>query len=462
MSPGDITNLGLSDDVAFRVEFLAPPPDSADLYWRGPVLTNFNGRTWTRDRGMRSRPSRTVQFMGTPSVYRVSLEPTDQPWLFALDMPQSWTSGSRRRTIVMGSDYQLRSFTAGGRSGGFQYQVTSYTRYAAREPLTQNQLRAFTRLPEERNPRTRALARSWLRDNPSPRAIVERAMDFLRSEEFFYTLTPPPLGLDTADEFLFATREGFCEHYASAFTIMLRAAGVPARVVTGYQGGELNPLGQYYIVRQSDAHAWTEVWFDDDGWVRVDPITAVAPERIAMGSLDSVISRRASTGTLGRFAFIRTVVLGWDAVSTFWDRYIIGYSAQLQRGLLERLGFDQPSVANLLSATILTTLALMLMLTAYLTVRFRSERHRDPAASCYARFVRYMRRCNVVPHAPGETPTAFGERAAAALPGSAGEIRAIVSTYLAARYEPDSDLAALRRLRDLVDSFRPKSAPGSR
>lgn len=458
MSPGDITDLGLSDEIAFRVEFMGTPPAASDLYWRGPVLSNFDGRTWTIDRGMRRRAIDTLEFIGGQSVYHVSLEPTDQPWLFALDMPRSWTSETRRRTIAMGSDYQLRSFTGGGLAPVFEYEVTSYTDYAAREPLTEANRKALTRLPDGRNPRSRALAESWLRDSPTPRSVIDHAMDFLRGEEFFYTLTPPPLGLHSADEFLFETREGFCEHYASAFTILMRAAGIPARVVTGYQGGELNPIGDYYVVRQADAHAWVEVWLEDDGWVRVDPIAAVAPERIAFGSLSSAMDRRTATSGFRRSGLVRQFLMALDTVDTFWNRYVVGYGFRLQRGLLERLGVDRPSLADLLSATILATLALMILLSVYLTMRFRRERHRDPAAKCFGRFTQRLRTRNVPPLGPGETPAQYAARAMTALPESAAQIREIVSTYLAARYEPDDQLAALSRLRLLVDRFRPGRA----
>jgi transglutaminase-like putative cysteine protease len=461
MSPGDITDLGLSDEVAFRAEFFDGPPAPSDLYWRGPVLTNFNGRTWSRDRGMRGDARATLTHFGASSQYRVTLEPSRQPWLFALEMPEAWSSLNRRRTIVMGSDYQLQSFAGDGRAGLFEYQVTSHSRYSAKEELTERQLEVFRRLPEGSNPRTRELAQSWLADSPSPRTTIDRALEFFRGEEFFYTLTPPALGTHTADEFLFETREGFCEHYASAFTIMLRSAGLPARVVTGYQGGELNPLAEYYIVRQSDAHAWTEVWLEDEGWVRIDPITTVAPERIALGSVSSVLGRQTSGAALRRMALTRQLLLAWDTANTYWDRWVIGYTFQLQRSLLERMGFDRPRVEDLLLATVVAMIALMSGLSIYLTLRFRKERHRDPAAGYFARFIRRLHRYRVDPIRPGEAPTQYAERAVAVLPSSASEINAIVRAYLAARYEPTVDNRAIDRLAELVTSFSPKRAPAS-
>jgi transglutaminase-like putative cysteine protease len=462
MSPGDITNLGLSDEVAFRVTFGSIRPSPSELYWRGPVLANFNGRTWSRDNGMRRRPGDSLEFRGEPVRYEISLEPNDRPWLFSLDMPAEWSTDSRRRTIGMGSDYQLRMFGAEARTSALTYTATSYTDYSAREPLSPTQRSLFTRLPPDRNPRTRELAETWAAESPEPRAIVERALGFLREQEFFYTLTPPPLGRETADEFLFETREGFCEHYASAFTILLRSADIPARVVTGYQGGELNSFGDYYIVRQSDAHAWTEVWFEDEGWVRVDPITAVAPERIALGIDGAAIDRQTARAGVRSLALARQLMQAWDTANTYWERWVVGYSFQLQRALIERLGFERPSLANLLAATIIAMIVLMLGLSVYLTARFRRESQRDPAARCFARFGRRLGRLRVEPMRTGETPIQYAERAARTVPAAAERIRAVVGAYLAARYEPDRDGAALAHLDALVRDFSRQSAPASR
>ena len=460
MSPGDITDLGLSDDIAFRVDFYSAPPSPDRLYWRGPVLSNFNGRTWTRSRGMRRQPAESLDFSGTPTDYFVELEPGNRPWLFALDMPASWSTNSRRRTISMGSDYQLRMFGAELVTGGLSYTVTSHTDYAAREALTEAQRDTFTQLPPDFNPRTRALAAELSAGSPDHATTVERAMQFLREREFFYTLTPPALGRHTADEFLFETREGFCEHYASAFAILLRSAGVPARIVTGYQGGELSALGQYYIVRQSDAHAWTEVWYEDRGWVRVDPVSVVAPERIALGFGGAGGQRTAATEA-GRLVFARRMLQAIGSIGALWDRWVEGYSAQLQRGLLSRLGFGRLNRGELFTTAIIATVVLMAALSFYLTVRFRRDRQPDAPAQYFERFSRRLARHRVEPMRTGETPTQYSRRAREALPASAPAIDEIVSTYLAARYEPDDDGTTTARLKGLVAVFSPRSAPAS-
>lgn len=457
MSPGDITNLGLSDEVAFRVQFTSPPPSPSQLYWRGPVLSNFNGRTWSMSPGMRRNVTTTLQYRGAPTEYRVMVEPNANGWAFALDMPKTWTG---QRGLRMDSDYRLAIFFGAGRDRRLDYRVTSYTDYSAREPLTERELEHYRSLPPDSSPRTRALVASWLTDRPSPEEIIDRAMQYLRSQPFQYTLTPPALGAQPVDEFLFDTREGFCEHYASAFAVMLRAAGLPARVVTGYQGGELNSLGEYYIVRQSDAHAWTEVWLRDRGWVRVDPIVAVAPERVAIGSWRGSLAGDTVPGTaFGRLTWVRYAMLMWDAGKTYWNEFVVGYGPDLQRALLQYFGLDDlrrsRSWSVLMVLVVVATVGFLFGLSAYLAWSQRRRGPKDPAARSFARFARRLRRYKVPPRRPSETPMAYATRAAAALPQAAADIGAIAAAYLKARYEPDADHRALQELRLRVKDFHP-------
>ncbi len=364
----------------------------------------------------------------------------------------------------MGSDYQLRTAFPGMPSGTrLDYTLTSYTRFRALEPLGDGERQLFRRLPPESSPRTRALVQGWLADHPAPEEIIERGMNYLRSQPFFYTLTPAALGDQPVDEFLFDTREGFCEHYASAFTVMMRAAGLPARVVTGYQGGELNGLGGYYIIRQSDAHAWTEVWLDGRGWVRVDPVSAVAPERVALGSWRSALAgQRAPGSALGRLQWVRRAFLAWDAASTYWNEWVIGYGPRLQRKLLEWLGIDGRTSmdrwSNLLLLCVGATLAGSALVTLQLAWRRRRRGPVDEAAREFAAFTRRLARVDVAPRAPTEGPAAYGTRAETRLPHAAGEIRAIVAAYLRARYESDADASALAELHARVAAFRPARA----
>jgi len=328
--------------------------------------------------------------------------------------------------------------------------------------LTPVELEVFRRLPDESSPRARALAQSWLVDDPPGATIIGRAMDYLRSQPFFYTLTPPALGAQPVDEFLFETREGFCEHYASAMTVLLRAAGLPARVVTGYQGGELNGFGGYYIVRQSDAHAWTEVWLEDEGWVRVDAIAAVAPDRVALGSTRYGGNRGFMANTVLRNTWLRQAMMAWDTINTRWRAWVLGYGPEFQRALLDRIGFGGlrrfERSAVLLGLAVVATVLLLAGLSGYLAWRKRQRGHIDPAAACFASFTRRLARLRVPHPALGKGPRAYAELAAATLPHCALEIRTIVELYLRARYEPDGRGDSLAELEKRVAAFRPVPA----
>jgi transglutaminase-like putative cysteine protease len=461
MNPGDITSLALSDEIAFRAQFLSQPPPARDLYWRGPTMTNFDGRAWSSLVGERrgDRVAASTEYVGAPTEYRVMLETNGRNWAFALDMPQP----PEQRGLRMVGDYQLRTFPGTPRGTRLDYRVVSYTSYRALEPLTPAEQELFKRLPPDSSPRTRDLVRGWLADDPPPERIIERGVDWLRSQPFFYTLTPPALHDQPVDEFLFDTREGFCEHYASAFTVMMRAAGLPARVVTGYQGGELNGVGGYYIIRQSDAHAWTEVWLADRGWVRVDPVAAVAPDRVALGSWRNALAgQRVPGSALTRLEWVRSALLVWDAATTYWNDWIISYGPELQRALLDWLGFDglprAERASKLLLLCVGATLAGSLLVSLQLAWRRRGRTSVDEAALEFATFVRRLARLRVAPREPSEGPVAYGARAQSSAPQAAAEIGAIVAAYLRARYERDADGSALTELRALVASFRPARA----
>ncbi len=278
MSPGSISELGNSVEPVFRVWFSGPPPPPEQRYWRGPVLHDFDGYTWTRTHGD-YRPE-TLQYLGPPYHYQIRLEPDSTPWWPALDTVQ--TAGAPGTRIT--PDRQLVAFRPF--HDAVTYSATSYTTTRSAEPLSRLAQRFDAALPDGRNPRSQALARRLRAAAPDVPAYVASVVALFRDGHFEYTLTPPLLDLNSVDDFLFNTRRGFCGHFASAFAMLMRAGGVPARVVTGYQGGEWNPIGGYFLIRRSDAHAWVEVWEDGRGWVRVDPTAIVAPERLRRGILD--------------------------------------------------------------------------------------------------------------------------------------------------------------------------------
>ena len=341
MSPGSITQLTTSYDVAFRAHFDGTPPPPQERYWRGPVLHEFDGYTWRRT--VRSLVHmQPLQYLGHAYHYRISLEPSAHRWWFALDT----ATGSPQPTVYFTYDYQLISMEPV--TEGTNYTLVSYTSTRATSPLPQLARRHDTELSGDRNPKSRALAVKLRGGVASDSAYVATVLDYFRKGGFQYTLEPPQLGFDSVDDFLFNTRLGFCGHYASAFTFMMRAAGVPARVVTGYLGGEWNFAGSYFIVRQSDAHSWTEVWLDDRGWTRVDPTGVVAPERLSRGILDILPN---AVSAPARFVWsqpwLAALLQRWDALNTTWNDRVIKFNYSDQLRLLERLGFQSPGAQQL-------------------------------------------------------------------------------------------------------------------
>ncbi|MDQ1310873.1 MAG: protein-glutamine gamma-glutamyltransferase [Pseudomonadota bacterium] len=447
MTPGDISDLSVSGAVAFRVRFSGELPPPAQRYWRGPVLHEFDGRSWRRPRAQ-AFPSQEVTYLGEPVDYQITLEPTDRPWILALDIPAEWPEREAVRTY----DFQLVASRRLSEVSSFR--LRSYPSFIAGVELPQSLRRKGLQLPEEGNPRSRALARRLAAQYGDPRAIAQAMLTMFREQPFVYTLDPPKLAENAMDEFLFETRRGFCEHYASAFTLVMRAAGVPARVVTGYQGGEFNPLGGYLIVRQSDAHAWSEIWIEGRGWLRVDPTAAVAPERIERGLIGAMDEFEPVPGRLRDASNLwMQVSLRWDTLNDFWNERVVRFNAARQLDLLERLGVDDPDWRTLGLGMAASLAAFFVGLSAYLAWRFRPPA-RDWPARLHDVVRRRLVRRGLQPQPP-EGPVAFLERAAAACPDLAADLAQIRDVYVDLRYGPLPTDADLRRLKHLVNRLRP-------
>ena len=396
MSPGDISDLSMSNEVAFRVTFDGDVPAPRDRYWRGLVLTSFNGRTWTSREPSISRSAREqIETVGDRISYEITLEPTRQQWVFALDMPIDWDIDK----TFMGPQQQLaRSIPIDQRT---VYKATSFTDYRVGRELSTMYRRWYTSLPENNNPRTSALAREMRDAAGSDRAFAEAVLRMLNEQEFYYTLEPPPLGSNPVDRFLFDTRRGFCEHYASAFSVMMRSVGIPARVVLGYQGGEVNPLGGHLIVRQSDAHAWTEIWFDGVGWLRIDPTAAVAPERVEIGASDAAFDGIGETwGFSAPARWVHQMTMAWDAVNAKWNAWILGYGPDTQNSFMRWLGMHEPTWRKMLLTLVVLVVALVMVISVLLMLRYQPP-EKDEAARLYAKFVK---KTGVEPRT-GETAT---------------------------------------------------------
>ncbi|HLO61906.1 MAG TPA: transglutaminase domain-containing protein, partial [Azonexus sp.] len=302
-------------------------------------------------------------------------------------------------------------------------------------------LRRNLALPRNANPRSLTLAQGWRDSDNRPQAIIRQALA-LFAAEFTYTLQPPLLGPNGIDEFLFQTRRGFCEHYAGAFVFLMRAAGIPARVVSGYQGGEFNPLDGYLVVRQSDAHAWAEIWLDGQGWVRVDPTSAVSPARIETGIADALpFGEPLPALVQWRADWLRALRYRWEAVNNAWNQHILGYDPQRQRELLSRLGLpdtDWRSLATLLGIACSVLVAAMLAWTLYQRPR------RDPALQLWQKALLQLAR-RQVDCAPWETPMALAQRVREQRPDLAEAFQHVVDAYLQARYgKTHNDLSSLR------------------
>lgn len=353
MTPGTISSLIADNQVAFRVDFDGPIPSPGALYWRGPVMSAFTGQTW---RLLPRRPKNhiVVRSLSPATRYSITLEPHGKRWLFALDMPSETVEKS-----FFTADLQLMSARPVNELR--RYELGSFLQYRVGEEEDPAYLKLTRDFPLHVNPQTLAFGHQLAQQYQTPEQIINAALKFYREQEFFYTITPPLLEqINPMDDFLFNSRQGFCEHYAGSFTLLMRAAGLSARVVTGYQGGEINEVGNYLIVRQSDAHAWSEVWIEGKGWVRVDPTAAVAPNRILSG-LDDALSQGSGSGfriekknpLLGRIMF------SWDNIQRSWNNWVVDYNELKQRQLMQQLGIgDSASSMVLLLVLSLITVSI--------------------------------------------------------------------------------------------------------
>jgi len=442
MAPGNVASLAQSDAIAFRAEFKGDPPAQRLRYWRGPVLWDFDGRSWQMGQVVLANFA-PPKGQGATS-YSVLLEAHNRGWLFALETPV--TQPERSRFTIDGQFLATTPVRS-----RLRYEVTSVPEA---EPAAQEEgwvLRRALRLPAGFNPRTLALAGKLREGAANDRQVLQRAIDFLRGGNYVYTLEPPVLGRESVDEFLFDTRAGFCEHFSSAFVFLMRAAGIPARVVTGYQGGDLNPVDQIITVRQSDAHAWTEVYLRDLGWLRVDPTAAAAPSRIDAG-LSRAVPQDAGLPLLMRpqFEWLRSARYNWEAVAHRWNVWVLGYNPDRQRDLLSFVGMRDADWRNL-TALLFTVLG---VLTALLGIwALRNFVKPDPVQRAWLAFCRKLG-ARGLERAPSEGPRDYAERAARSLPTSDDAIRRIADLYIGLRYGSESGPGRLDELRRRVREFR--------
>lgn len=449
MTPGSIAQLSRSSAIAFRALFEQDAPPPAQLYWRGPVLTRFDGRSW--------RPGDahggTLEAMPTPPHgralrYTVTMEAHHQRWLFALDTPGRVPAGA-------GITREFQLLLHGPALERSRHGLVSYPDWRPGVDASPEERSEALQLPAGSNPRALALGQRWQR-TLAPAQRTDAALALFRAEPFAYTLSPPRLGRDSVDEFLFQTRRGFCEHYAAAFVFLMRAAGVPARVVTGYQGGELNPVDGYVVVRQSDAHAWAEVWFEGRGWQRVDPTGAILPTRIELG-LGAALGEDEAVPLLMRadIAWLRALRDRWEAAGNYWNQWVLGYTAQRQSDLLSSLGLpegDWRALAIGLTATLALLMAALVAWALYDRPRL------SPLQREWQRLSRRLARIGLA-RAPWEGPLQYAARVAIAAPSLAAPVTDIARDYAEARYAQDAATPEqIRRLRAAIAALPVQSA----
>ena len=451
MSPGDIDRLVQSDEVAFRVHFASAAPPPQERYWRGPVMHDFDGRTWLRAYPS-PRAAPPLQPQGPAYEYIVSLEPHEHRWIFALDWPSRWN----RPDAVLTNDYNLVQRDPVSRP--IDVAATSYTRVQSSEPLADALRRRDTRLPPHSNPRAVQLAQSLRSAHPDDEDYVHAVLAMFRQQPFYYTLTPPTLGNNAVDDFLFDTKRGFCEHYASAFAVLMRAAGIPAHVVTGYQGGAFNRFADYWILRQSDAHAWDEVWMDGRGWQRIDPTSAVAPERVYKDAYDALNADETSAGRRQlRFQWLADARLRLDALKQIWRTRVLFFDQASQQELLEWLNIPEPDGQKL----VMLLAAALVVVLCWLTWLVRREVDSVPKDALLRAYSRLCVKLSAVgiPRQSHEGPEDFALRVAGRRPDLGPAVTALCRQYSILRYAAAPPGMTVNQFAAAVRAFHPKLTP---
>ena len=441
MAPGSMTELLVDDSPALRVHFDGAVPPAKSRYFRALVLWDFDGRTWSRAGSRPQQALETVSAVAGEVNYEVTLEPTNRPWLPALDVPLDAPDHSRmsrdRSLFARNSVDRLR-----------QYRVRSALGYQLAASIAPLDRRRALRLPEGFNPKTLALTRQWRNEGRDDSAIVQAALD-LFNQSFTYTLSPPLLGRNSVDDFLFNTRAGFCEHYSSAFVVMMRSAGIPSRVVTGYQGGWWNALGDYLLVRQSDAHAWSEIWLQGRGWVRVDPTSAVNPARV-----DRDASAASGDGSWKPSSWLLEVRNRLDVVNRIWTQTIVQFNALRQKSLLTPIGITNAEQNDLL--LVLTCIvAGVLIIATLLVLRTGTANQGDALDVAWRRLQQRLARRGLPLHG-NEGPDDYLKRAISLFEkdSAISNLEDLIRDYIELRYArasvPVADIQAFaRRIREL-------------
>ncbi len=450
MEPGFITDLGMSDELVFRVKFTGAIPPSKQRYWRGPVLTQTDGKKWTQANDLSyqkylDKPT----FSGKPYQYTLLMEPQEKNWVFALDMPADYPNPLRQN-----ANYQL--ITSDDLRKRTEFKLMSYPAYNTGY-LTKTEYKDARQLPGKPSENIKQLVTQLHGFDSQPDEFINQLLNHFRKEDFHYTLTPPLMEDNPIETFLFETRYGFCSHYASAFVYLMRVADIPARVVTGYQGGEFNEVGSFLEIKQADAHAWAEVWLDKQGWVRVDPTAAIAPERIEK-NIDiarlvpgGLISYATPGSGQAAFNLLKQARQLWSNVDYNWQRWVINYNNANQASFLSSFGIAD------FKTMVYWMMAIVGIITALLSLFLLYQRPKstDRTLIVYNRFLKKIAKAGLSKK-PGEGARDFAERIKPKLPEQAVSIEQITTAFISQRYGSKASDAGLRLLDDLVTMFKVK------
>ncbi|NMT63746.1 transglutaminase TgpA family protein [Marinobacter orientalis] len=470
MTPGDISSLAQSSERAFRVTFGGEAPPYRDRYWRGLILDRLEGDTWQQGSGRQfRRPGRVSVDGGRGELesgqYDVLMEPTDQTWAFALEGSEAVSDN------VQPDDQGLFRFNRPADSPVRYRMALANEAQSDQVGGVPDNVQRYLQLPRSGNPRARAFAEELAAEFRRPGAVVQHLLDRFRQQEYFYTLRPPAMPDDGIDALLFDEKRGFCAHYAGAATFVLRAAGIPARVVVGYQGGDAGADDDYLIIRQYDAHAWVEAWLPGQGWVRVDPTAAIAPQRIESGLRDAMADEGSflenewtSPQRYGDMAALQWASLQLDLMNYHWQRWVVGYQGQSQMNLMSRLpgGIGLRELGYITAGLVGAGLLLAGLMTAW---QYRRAESRDPFSRVVARWHRLCDRAGV-PVRHGETPSQLASRLSRVMPEAAGTAtafaRAVNRHYYGGESGTDSrgELARMKRLLTAMKRQADRQSPG--
>ncbi|MDD5274995.1 MAG: DUF3488 and transglutaminase-like domain-containing protein [Methylovulum sp.] len=449
MEPGSISELSLSDELVFRVQFVGKLPPPVQRYWRGPVLTHTDGKLWTQteNRAFQAFMDKP-KFNGEPYQYTLLMEPHNKNWVFALDMPAVFSA-----PLSQNANYQLIS--SSNPTNRAEYKITSYPSYNTGF-ITRTEYNEATQLPAPASTKIKQLVTKLHGFDSAPEQFINQLLNHFRQEDFHYTLTPPQMEDNPIETFLFETRYGFCSHYASAFVYLMRVAHIPARIVTGYQGGDYNKIGNFLEIRQYTAHAWAEVWLENKGWVRVDPTAAIAADRIERGvNIDALVPGGlisfAPTGENAQAAFnwLKQARQLWHNADYNWQRWVINYDNKNQANFLSSLGIAD------IKTMVYWMVAVIALLTAVLSafLLHKKIKTNDQVMRIYQQFCKKLAKRGIF-KGLSEGANDFAKRAQIQLPERAGAITEITDSFIKLRYSRLPTEQDLKQFSKQVKSFK--------